>query len=130
MNPRLVPVAIGATALALVLVSCVPNNPVTTTDGASTTLTVHSSANACTVSATEAPSGSLVFEVTNSGDEVTEFYLLADDGLRIVGEVEDVGPGVTRNLVVDLEPGSYFTACKPGMVGAGVGKAPFTVTAS
>ena len=30
----------------------------------------------CDVSADQAPSGNLVFEVTNTGDEVTEFYLL------------------------------------------------------
>ena len=33
------------------------------------------------------------FEVTNKGSKVTEFYLLAADGLRIVGEVENIGPG-------------------------------------
>ena len=65
----------------------------------------------------EAPSGPVVFTVTNSGDQVTEFYLLGEDGLRIVAEVENIGPGLTRDLVVQAAPGSYFTACKPGMVG-------------
>ena len=35
----------------------------------------------------------LTFQVTNSGSKVTEFYLLGDDGLRIVGEVENIGAG-------------------------------------
>jgi iron uptake system component EfeO len=126
---RLVPLALGGAALALALTGCVPNNPVTT-DATSTTLTVDSSGSACSVSAGEAPSGTLVFEVSNSGDEVTEFYLLADDGLRIVGEVENIGPGIQRNLVVVAKPGDYFTVCKPGMIGAGVGKTAFTVTDS
>ena len=83
----------------------------------------------CIVSAESAPSGNVVFEVTNEGSEVTEFYLLADDGLRIVGEVENIGPGITRNLVVQAAPGEYFTACKPGMVGDGI-RAAFEVTES
>ena len=90
---------------------------------------MRSTDDACEVAAAEAPSGNVVFEVTNDGSQVTEFYLLADDGLRIIGEVENIGPGITRNLVVQAAPGSYFTACKPGMVGDGI-RAAFTVTDS
>ncbi len=36
----------------------------------------------------------------NTGNEVTEFYLYGEDGLRIVGEIENVGPGLSRDLVV------------------------------
>ena len=68
--------------------------------------------------------------MTNSGTKVTEFYLLASDGLRIVGEVENIGPGLTRDLVRHARrPARYFTACKPGMVGDGI-RAPFAVTDS
>jgi iron uptake system component EfeO len=118
--------SLGAVAM-LALAGCVANNP---TDADATALTVDSSASDCAVSAGEAPSGNLVFTVSNSGDQVTEFYLLADDGLRIVGEVENIGPGIERNLVVQARPGDYFTVCKPGMIGAGVGKTAFTVTDS
>ncbi|CAM3546197.1 iron uptake system protein EfeO [Nocardioides zeicaulis] len=92
-------------------------------------LSVDSSADACTLSAAEAPAGTLTFDVTNSGDQVTEFYLLGDDGLRIVAEVENVGPGISRALTVDAPAGSYVTACKPGMKGEGI-RSDFTVTAS
>lgn len=115
---------IAAAALLLVLTGCVANSP---SEGA-TTLTVTSSADACDVSAHEAPAGTLTFEVKNTGDEETEFYLLAADGERVVSEVEDIGPGLTRNLVLDAKAGDYFTACKPGMTGDGVGTAKFTVT--
>ena len=84
---------------------------------------------ACTLSAADAPSGKVTFSVTNGGAMVTEFYLLATDGLRIVGEVENIGPGLTRDLVLAAAPGSYFTACKPGMVGDGI-RAPFAVSDS
>ena len=39
-------------------------------------LTVGSSADGCELSATKAPAGTLSFDVTNTGSDVTEFYLL------------------------------------------------------
>ncbi|CAN5478845.1 peptidase M75 family protein [soil metagenome] len=97
--------------------------------GGARAFTVNSSDDACDVSAAEAPAGTLTFDVTNTGSQVTEFYLLADDGLRIVAEVENIGPGVNRKLTVNAAAGDYFTACKPGMVGEGQ-RADFTVTES
>jgi len=119
-----------STAALLALSACVANDPTTSADSDAIALTVDSSSSDCTVSASEAPSGNVSFSIENTGDQVTEFYLLADDELRIVGEVENIGPGITRDLVVQARPGDYFTVCKPGMVGAGIGKAAFTVTDS
>jgi len=92
-------------------------------------LTVQATDTGCQVSADTAPSGNLTFSVTNGGAKVTEFYLLGADGLRILGEVENIGPGLSRDLVLNAPPGSYFTACKPGMVGDGI-RAPFAVSDS
>jgi iron uptake system component EfeO len=92
-------------------------------------LTVQSSNDACEVSSAEAPAGTLTFDVTNTGSQVTEFYLLGEDGLRIVSEVENIGPGLNRKMTVNTPAGSYFTACKPGMKGDGI-RAGFTVTKS
>lgn len=123
----------GALALAIglalvpALAACTPNDPAQA-EGTGA-LTVESTADACTLSATSAPSGTVTFSVTNAGDDVTEFYLLAADGLRVLSEVENIGPGLTRDLVVSVRPGSYVTACKPGMVGDGI-TADFTVTDS
>jgi len=121
----------AALATTLALAACTDNSaPTDEADGTGpATLTVTSTADECTVSAPEAPSGNVVFSVTNAGDDVTEFYLLAEDGLRIVSEVENIGPGLTRDLVLTAKPGSYVTACKPGMVGDGI-RADFTVTDS
>ena len=127
MRARLLPLLAVSAAGLLALTGCVANN---TGDSEHAALTVDSSADACAVSANEAPSGNLSFSVTNSGDQVTEFYLLAEDGLRIVGEVENIGPGLCRDLVVQLTPGNYLTTCKPGMVGDGIDKTAFTVTDS
>jgi iron uptake system component EfeO len=92
-------------------------------------LTVQSTDAECKLSASSAPAGTLTFAVTNGGQKVTEFYVYGEDGKRIVGEVENIGPGITRELVVKVEPGSYITACKPGMAGDGI-RAPFSVSDS
>ena len=97
--------------------------------GGARALSVESSDDACTLSATEAPAGTLTFDVTNTGSQVTEFYLLGEDGLRIVAEVENVGPSLNRELTVNAPAGRYITACKPGMDGEGI-RADFTVTES
>jgi iron uptake system component EfeO len=122
----------GRTAAALALVAaggllagCVPNAPA----GAdATVIAVDSSAEDCAVDTATVASGTVTFTVTNSGDRITEFYLLGEDGLSIVSEVENIAPGSSRDLTVVAQPGSYFTECKPGMIGAGVGTADFTVT--
>jgi len=90
---------------------------------------VESSDDACTLSADEGPSGRLVFKVKNTGNKVTEFYVYGEDGKKIVAEVENIGPGLSRDLVLTARPGSYVTACKPGMSGEGI-RTKFTVTDS
>lgn len=116
----------GATLFALV--GCT-DTASTATPGDVRALSVTASDDACTLSATTAPSGTLTFSVTNTGTRINEFYLMAADGLRIVAEVENIGPGLTRDLVVTAPTGSYFTVCKPDMAGAGI-RAPFVVTES
>lgn len=116
---------------ALALSGCVQNTPETESGGSPASgdaLTVSSTADACEVSATETGSGPVTFSITNDGEQITEFYLLGSDGLRIVAEKENIAPGASSDLTVTLQPGDYFTACKPGMRGANVGESPFTVT--
>jgi iron uptake system component EfeO len=90
---------------------------------------VESSDDACALSTTKAASGRLVFRVKNTGAKVTEFYVYDENGSKIVAEVENIGPGLSRDLVVTVAPGTYVTACKPGMSGKGI-RADFTVTDS
>ncbi|MDR2996619.1 MAG: EfeM/EfeO family lipoprotein [Microbacterium sp.] len=117
--------ALAATgAAALLLSGCVAKADA----DPSAAFTVSSTGSECAVSTDTAKSGTLTFDIKNAGDQVTEFYLLADDGLRIVGEVENIAPSASRTLTVTAQPGDYFTVCKPGMVGDGIGKAAFTVT--
>jgi len=80
----------------------------------------------CEVAVTEVPAGTSTFSITNGGTKVTEFYVYAA-GDRVMGEVENIVPGLTREMIVELPAGSYETACKPGMTGKGV-RGPLTVT--
>lgn len=125
--PVLAPALLGLTG-ALLLAGCTENAP-PADEGDARSITVESSADACDLSAVEAPAGKLTFSVKNTGSDVTEFYLLAPDGLRIISEVENIGPGLTRDLTVVAPEGGYVTACKPGMAGDGL-RADFTVTES
>ncbi|KRB77171.1 PbrT family lead (Pb2+) uptake porter [Nocardioides sp. Root190] len=118
-----------AVASTLVLSACGTESTTPGEKGDPRSLTVSSTADECAVSATDAPAGTLDFAVTNGGDEVTEFYLLAEDGLRILGEIENIGPNTSKTLTVAVPEGSYVTACKPGMVGEGI-RADFAVSAS
>jgi iron uptake system component EfeO len=82
----------------------------------------------CKVARTDAPAGTSTFKITNGGSKITEFYVYAE-GDRVMGEVENIGPGVSRELHVELAAGTYQTACKPGMSGQGI-RGAFTVTGS
>jgi iron uptake system component EfeO len=81
----------------------------------------------CSVGRTTAPAGTIEFAVSNTGSKVNEFYLLGE-GDQVLGEVENITPGLTRTFHVEVaEPGTYTTACKPGMKGEGL-RGEFTVT--
>lgn len=113
----------GAFAL-VALAGCGTATPTEESGGA---ITVSASDDACQVARASAEAGTITFEVTNKGDRVTEFYLYAE-GDRIMGEVENITPGLTRRLIVEVsEGGKYQTACKPGMQGKGI-RSEFTVT--
>jgi iron uptake system component EfeO len=73
----------------------------------------------CELSKTNLTAGTTTFTVTNNGSKVTEFYVYSA-GDNIEGEVENIGPGLRRDLIVDLTAGTYVAACKPGMTGNGI----------
>ena len=128
--PRPLLGAAAALAACAVLAGCTDNASSASTDASNERqVNVTSTNTDCALSSRTAPSGNLTFSVTNNGSKVTEFYLLADDGLRIIAEVENIGPGLSRDLVVTAVPGQYLTACKPGMIGDGI-RADFKISDS
>ncbi|NYF57063.1 iron uptake system protein EfeO [Micromonospora purpureochromogenes] len=80
---------------------------------------VKASDTACEVDVTALDAGQATFTITNSGSKVNEFYVYAA-GDRVMGEVENIAPGLSRELRVELPAGTYETACKPGMSGRGI----------
>ena len=124
MRPRSLALAAALAVPALALTGCAGDD---TSGATGDAITVNATDTACEVSRTTAPAGQVEFTVTNAGSKVNEFYIYAEND-RIVGEVENISPGLTRTFHVDLsDPGTYQTACKPGMVGDGI-RADFTVT--
>ncbi|MEU8239069.1 iron uptake system protein EfeO [Actinoplanes missouriensis] len=91
-------------------------------------IAVAASDTACDVATAESAAGTVTFAIANKGNKVTEFYVYAP-GDRVMGEVENIAPGLSRELHVELAAGTYETACKPGMVGKGI-RNGFTVTGS
>jgi len=125
---RRTPLAVLAGATALVaLTACDSKSDTAGAPGGGGPIKVEASDTACAVSATTAGAGNVTFEITNKGTKVTEFYLYAE-GDRIMGEVENIAPGLNRRLIVEVaDAGKYQTACKPGMAGNGI-RGDFTVT--
>jgi uncharacterized cupredoxin-like copper-binding protein len=77
-----------------------------------------------------APSGEITFDISNAGEETHEFVVIrtdlgmldlpmADDGsvdeeeqgVEVVGEVEDIASGASELLTIDLDAGQYVLLC-------------------
>ncbi|CAB4914105.1 MAG: peptidase M75 [Actinobacteria bacterium] len=119
-------VAAGAASLALLAACGGGSSAGGSSSEASDDIAVAATDTTCDVDASELDAGTHQFTVTNTGSSTTEFYVYAE-GDRIMGEVENIAPGVARSLLVELPAGDYQTACKPGMVGDGIRNA-LTVT--
>ena len=115
----------GVAVTALALVAACDAQP--SADAPGGPITVTATDTACQVSATTAPPGNVTFQIVNQGTKVAEFYLYGE-GDRIMGEVENIAPGLNRRLIVEVAgSGTDQTACKPGMAGTGI-RGTFTVT--
>ena len=49
--------------------------------------------------------GEVTFAIRNMGNEIHEFEVF--DGENLLDEVEDITPGLTRELTMTLESGTY-----------------------
>ncbi|GGN38659.1 iron uptake system component EfeO [Actinoplanes campanulatus] len=115
-------------AAAVVLAGCGSSGGDTAPDAAGGPIAVKATDTSCEVARTQVDAGTSVFAITNGGQKVTEFYVYAA-GDRVMAEVENIAPGLSRDLHVELPAGSYETACKPGMIGKGI-RGQLTVSGS
>ncbi|MFF4126533.1 iron uptake system protein EfeO [Microbispora rosea] len=117
------PTVLAAATLALAgLTACSSTGAGTTTEATAAgdgKIAVAATDTECTVAKSDLAAGTSTFSITNNGTKVTEFYVYAA-GDRVMGEVENIVPGLTREVVVELPAGVYETACKPGMTGKGI----------
>jgi iron uptake system component EfeO len=119
--------AVGlAAAVAAGLTACGDDKPADSGAKTEGKITVTATDTECKLARTEAPAGTVTFTVSNKGTKVTEFYVYAS-GDRVMSEVENIVPGISRDLHVELPAGTYETACKPGMSGKGI-RGAFTVS--
>jgi uncharacterized cupredoxin-like copper-binding protein len=130
--PALRPASALRPALAAVGVALVLSTLGCSSSGgqAAATYDISAGDTTCNVEKASFTGGDVTFKVENTGSDVTEVYVYAKQGgsfTKIVGEVENIGPGTSRNLNVSLAPGSYQVACKPGMTGDGI-RTDITVT--
>lgn len=118
----------GALALAALtaLTACAAETPAPGAAPRPGKVAVAASDTECKVAVSEVPAGTSTFAITNGGSKVTEFYVYAA-GDRVLAEVENIVPGLTRELIAELPAGTYETACKPGMIGKGI-RNPLKVT--
>lgn len=114
-------VAVAAVLAGVSMTSCQAKESVPADGSAKAApITVEASDSECKLSGTTATTGPSTFVITNNGTKVTEFYVYGK-GERVMGEVENISPGLKRQLIVQLaEPGTYQTSCRPGMVGDGI----------
>ncbi|GLW31129.1 iron uptake system protein EfeO [Actinoplanes regularis] len=115
-------------AAALLLTACGDKKSDDAAGDGAGKIAVAASDTECKVERATSAAGAVTFTIANKGSKINEFYVYAT-GDRIMGEIENIAPGLTRELIVELPAGAYETACKPGMIGKGIRNA-FQVTGS
>ena len=111
-------VAVAALCAAASLTACGADSP-----GKASGVAITATDSACQVATTSFAPGEVTFTVTNKGKDTTEVYVYGKQGdgfTKVVAEVENVAPGLTREMKATLAGGAYEIACKPGQTGTGI----------
>ena len=92
--------------------------------GGSGSVAISAGNTTCDVAKTDFAAGRISFDVKNTGSDVTEVYVYGKGGDgdfdKVVGEVENIAPGTSRDFSVSVGGGDYEVACKPGQKGDGI----------
>jgi iron uptake system component EfeO len=75
--------------------------------------TVQVSPGGCGTGWTKPQAGLQVFEVSNTGSTPEDAYLKNPSTGAVLGEIEGIGPGTSRPMVVRLTAGKYAFSCLP-----------------
>jgi iron uptake system component EfeO len=110
--------SVAGTALVvlggLVAAGCTEKK-VASDDGSVQVIEVALTDGGCEPSSLSATAGPTTFQVSNEdAGGVTEFEVLTADGGRVLGETENIGPGLDGSFSLTLKAGSYQTYCPGG----------------
>jgi uncharacterized cupredoxin-like copper-binding protein len=117
--------ALVLAALALALAGCGSDGGSSSTGTSTGKVAVKAGDSSCDVAKTSFDkAGEIAFDVENVGKDVTEVYVYGKGSSgkfdKVVGEVENIAPGTSRDFEVDVKGGEYEVACKPGQKGDGI----------
>jgi iron uptake system component EfeO len=120
---RGVVIAAAAAALALVASGCSSSGSGSASKGStgaaasgdkSSTVKIDLTAQGCEPRPAKVPAGPVEFQVTNSGaGSVSEAELRTSDLAHILGEQENLTPGLSGGFSLTIQPGTYKVSC-PG----------------
>jgi iron uptake system component EfeO len=105
------PLLLGSAALILGAAACKSDSD--SDSGSTAQIKVSLTNDGCSPSTIDAKTGPTTFIVTNSGAAaVTELEVMSGD--RILGEVENIVPGLSGKFTLNLRSGSYVLYCPGG----------------
>jgi iron uptake system component EfeO len=108
---RLLPLLLGVTVI-VTLAACESTGSGSSTPGVEV-VDVKLTPKGCDPARVTVPAGPTTFNVVNDGaDDVTEFEVLSGD--KILGEKENLTPGLSGKFTLTLQEGKYITYCPGG----------------
>ncbi len=107
--------ALGALSVALVLVGCGGSGG----GGKASTLAFTLTSRGCLPNEATVPAGPVTISVSNGGSRFVTELELQDEHEIIIGERENILPGLSGSFSLDLQPGKYILNCPSGNVTRG-----------
>jgi FTR1 family protein len=109
--------AVVLTSAALLLVACGSDDNKSAGSAGAKQVAVKLTDAGCEPASLKLDAGPTEFKVTNGGTgRVSEFEVLS--GARILGEKENLVPGLSGSFTINLKPGEYSMACPGGKTAA------------
>lgn len=112
---------ISALVAVVALAGCGSSSSSKSGDGSTVkTVKIELAKEGCDPSQLTVPAGPTKFEVENiDADAISEFEIL--DGAKVIGEVENIPPGLNKSFSVTLKPGAFVLWCPGGSKNDGKG---------